>query len=72
MYYKCQEQIVPQYGTNFWGGAENNYGFGDSNIVSAVQNHQSLNTTPIPLNNQDMQTPVTLYNNVVRIYKSAI
>ena len=52
MHYKCQEQIVPQYGTNFWGGAENNYGFGDSNIVSAVQNHQSLNTTPIPLNNQ--------------------
>ena len=41
----------PQYGTNFWGVAENNYGFGDSNIVSAVQNHQSLNTTPIPLNN---------------------
>ncbi len=48
----------PQYGTNFWGGAENNYGFGDSNIVSAVQNHQSLNTTPIPLNNQQPLTPI--------------
>ena len=60
----------PQYGTNFWGGAENNYGFGDSNIVSAVQNHQSLNTTPIPLNNQDMQTkipttPITLNNGFI-------
>ena len=58
MYYECQEQIVPQYGANFWGGAENNYGFGDSNIVSAVQNHQSLNTTPIPLNNQQPLTPI--------------
>ena len=24
MYYECQEQIVPQYGTNFWGGADAN------------------------------------------------
>ena len=24
MYYKCQEQIIPQYGTNFWGGADAN------------------------------------------------
>lgn len=27
----------PQYGTNFWGGAENNYGFGSSGISQNVQ-----------------------------------
>ena len=55
--YKSEEERR-QNNPKLLGGAENNYGFGDSNIVSAVQNHQSLNTTPIPLNNQDMQTKI--------------
>ena len=28
----------PQYGTNFWGNADNNYGFGTSDISDNVQN----------------------------------
>ena len=28
----------PQYGTNFWGNAANNYGFGNSNISANIEN----------------------------------
>ena len=38
----------PQYGTNFWGNAANNYGFGNSNISANIENMQN-NTTPIPV-----------------------
>ena len=38
----------PQYGTNFWGNATNNYGFGNSNISANIENMQN-NTTPIPV-----------------------
>ena len=38
----------PQYGTNFWGNAANNYGFGNSNISANIENMQN-NTTPIPM-----------------------
>ena len=31
----------PQYTTNFWGDADNNYGFGSSNISSAISSHCS-------------------------------
>ncbi len=39
----------PQYTTNFWGDAGNNYGFGSSNISSAISTHPAMNTTPTPL-----------------------
>ena len=39
----------PQYTTNFWGDAGNNYGFGSSNISSAISAHPAMNTTPTPL-----------------------
>lgn len=38
----------PQYGTNFWGNAANNYGFGMTNIADNIANMQN-NTTPIPM-----------------------
>jgi len=38
----------PQYGTNFWGNAANNYGFGMTNIAGNIANMQN-NTTPIPM-----------------------
>ena len=31
----------PQYGTNFWGKADNNYGFGSSNIADNIKNKQT-------------------------------
>ena len=38
----------PQYTTNFWGSsADNNYGFGTSNIGSNIENRQQT-MTPIP------------------------
>ena len=34
----------PQYTTNFWGSsADNNYGFGTSNIGSNIENMQTTN-----------------------------
>ena len=36
----------PQYGTNFWGNPENNYGFGDSNIQKNIENMQNQTPTP--------------------------
>ena len=38
----------PQYGTNFWGNAANNYGFGMTNIANNIANMQNT-TTPIPV-----------------------
>ena len=32
----------PQYGTNFWGGSDNNYGFGSSNIHDNIENREKL------------------------------
>jgi hypothetical protein len=43
----------PQYTTNFWGDADNNYGFGSSDISSAITAHPAMNTTPVPIT----QTP---------------
>ena len=43
----------PQYTTNFWGDAGNNYGFGSSNITDAISAHPAMNTTPVPIT----QTP---------------
>ncbi len=34
----------PQYGTNFWGKADNNYGFGSSNIADNIKNKQTQPT----------------------------
>ena len=38
----------PQYGTNFWGNSDNNYGFGISNIASNIANMKHT-ATPIPV-----------------------
>lgn len=39
----------PQYKTDFWGtNADNNYGFGSSNIRQAVDNMQQTTYTPVP------------------------
>ena len=43
----------PQYTTNFWGDAGNNYGFGSSNITDAISVHPTMNTTSVPIT----QTP---------------
>ena len=32
----------PQYGTNFWGNSDNNYGFGSSNIHDNIENREKL------------------------------
>ena len=50
-YYQRQgiNDNYPQYGTEFWGGlAENNYGFGSSEIKENIDNHPTLNQTPFP------------------------
>ena len=31
----------PQYGTNFWGNPDNNYGFGSSNIHDNIENREN-------------------------------
>ena len=52
----------PQYGTNFWGNSDNNYGFGISNIASNIANMKHT-ATPIPLSStsqiQNIQQPIT-------------
>ena len=48
----------PQYTTNFWGDAGNNYGFGSSNITDAINAHPAMNTTPVPITGQTL-TPQT-------------
>ena len=46
----------PQYGTNFWGvPANNNYGFGNSNIVGTVEPMLKNPLANPPLNNQSVQ-----------------
>ena len=39
----------PQYTTNFWGNADNNYGFGNSDITDAISTHPAMNTAPVPI-----------------------
>lgn len=39
----------PQYTTNFWGNAGNNYGFGNSNISQNISTHPAMNITPVPI-----------------------
>ena len=47
----------PQYGTNFWGtNADNNYGFGTSNIGNNIENRQQT-MTPIPQMATQHSTP---------------
>ena len=45
------EENYPQYGTNFWGNSDNNYGFGTSNIAQNAQNHPAMNNISANLNN---------------------
>ena len=43
----------PQYTTNFWGSADNNYGFGSSNITQNIENvTKQLNNNDIRERNQ--------------------
>ena len=47
-------QDYPQYGTDFWGdNTDNNYGFGTSDISSAISTHPAINTTPTTLQTQN-------------------
>ena len=47
----------PQYGTNFWGtNADNNYGFGTSNIGNNIENRQQT-MTPVPQAATQPSTP---------------
>lgn len=41
------QENYPQYGTNFWGNSDNNYGFGLRNIAQNAQNHPAMNMTPM-------------------------
>ena len=50
----------PQYTTNFWGDSGNNYGFGSSNISSAISAHPAMNTAPVPITQTpQVQTPTS-------------
>ncbi len=44
----------PQFGTDFWGNPENNYGFGQSNVAQNIAQNQLKHTsgTPITTNRQ--------------------
>ena len=64
-YYQSQgiNDNYPQYGTEFWGGsAENNYGFGHSEIKENIDNQPALNQTPFP--KRMAQTPQAENNNL--------
>ena len=50
------ENDYPQYGTDFWGNSENNYGFGIRNIGQNVQNHPAMNMTPMQISPHNQQT----------------
>ena len=65
----------------FWGDAGNNYGFGTSNISSAISTHPAMNTTPIPMqiqgnNVQQLHMPtgseqqITMPSNNLQKYSS--
>ena len=56
----------PQYGTNFWGvSANNNYGFGNSNIENIVEPMLKNPLANPPLNNQGTQYAQNTLPNVV-------
>lgn len=59
----------PQYTTNFWGNAGNNYGFGNSNISQNISTHPAMNTTPVPIT--QAQTTSSTNNNVPRYWETA-
>ena len=65
----------PQYGTNFWGNSDNNYGFGISNIASNIANMKNT-TTPIPLSStsqiQNIQQPITQQNPLQQVVGAVI
>lgn len=60
----------PQYKTDFWGtNADNNYGFGSSNIRQAVDNMQQTTYTPVPIQPQYWESAINgkqVYDNVVK------
>ena len=52
----------PQYTTNFWGDASNNYGFGSSNITSAISAHPAMNTAPMPIEQTSSLSEINAFN----------
>ena len=61
----------PQYGTNFWGSsADNNYGFGTSNIENNIENRQQT-MPPVPqmatqpsISQSQLTSPRTVYQSL--------
>ena len=49
----------PQFGTDFWGNPENNYGFGQSNVAQNIAQNQLKHTSGTPTTTNWQQT---LYN----------
>ena len=71
----------PQYTTNFWGNAGNNYGFGTSNIKQNIENvtnrlNNSFINTGVQNNAQQLQMPagtqqqITMPNNNLQKYNN--
>ena len=70
------ENDHPQYGTDFWGNSENNYGFGIRNIGQNVQNHPAMNMTPVQNQqsapSQQAETNVMLQQNSMRLVEGGV
>ena len=52
----------PQYTTNFWEDAGNNYGFGSSNISDAISHHPAMHTTPMPIEQTSNLPEINAFN----------
>ena len=50
----------PQYGTNFWGNPDNNYGFGSSNIHDNIENRENQTEQSYGLVNERQNQNQTL------------
>ena len=55
----------PQYGTNFWGNSDNNYGFGSSNIHDNIENSENQTEQSYELENSN--TPQWGLNNTALV-----
>ena len=59
----------PQYGTNFWGNPDNNYGFGSSNIHDNIENRE--NQTEKSYGFGRVNQNQTQANNIPRYWETA-
>lgn len=55
----------PQFGTNFWGNPENNYGFGQSNVAQNIAQNQLKHTSVTPTSTSDNHHLVPLTDNTI-------